>query len=247
VRRWESGAAKPTEADVTHFAVVCNLRPIETRFLIEGLASLEIEEPPDEALFTEWARDVLSHEIPAYIFDSLFYVRASNNFREIILSGPHFQRRLQENILTYFLKMPGFKERNPGLEMRFKRWLRDFWSSTACLCGSPAYRRLLSELGEFGGFEDRWRGLVLRSDEYSWEPIGTPRRWYFPEAGEYLSITTSVTLPPTYHLRQYIPMDDLARARVESVRNAGPTKVLIHPQVHWNQPAGVLGADLVGG
>jgi transcriptional regulator with XRE-family HTH domain len=237
VRRWEAGIAKPTEVDINHFAAICNLKPIEARFMLEAFSGIEVEEPPDEATFRHWALSALSVELPSYIFDSLFYVRASNHYRSILSEPPH-ERRPIGNMLAALLKTAVISRNDLDLEKRLHRWLRDFWSSTASLCGSTAYRATLEDLRNIEGFEERWRDIALNSEAYLSEPVGTPYRYCLPPVGDYLVITTAVTLPPVYYLRQYIPMNEVAQRRVESLRSLDRVDILFSSQVHWSANVG---------
>ena len=234
VRRWEAGTAQPTETDIIHVSDILGLKPIETMFLLTAFKAIDSEPPPDRDYFRSWASDVLSSELPAYIFDSLFYIRASNNYRSI-LSEPQYERIPGGIILAPLLRNANLGTADVQLEGRIRRWIRDLWSSTAHLCGSKSYRAVLSDLREIEGFEERWRNVALHPADYLDEPVGSPYRFCVPELGDYLVVTTAVTLPPVYYLRQYIPMNDVAHQRLAFARDRGVTRILFTLEHHWSQ------------
>ena len=154
VRRWESGHSEPSHFDLQRFADVCKLTAIETTFLLRAFSAREIEQPPSWEIFRKTATTVLATSFPAYLMDSFFFVRAWNSYRDA-LDGQPAPMTYESNILRGPLMAVERPNDTEDQEHRLWRWLRDFWFSTAGLCGSVPYQRILKELCALPNFEQR--------------------------------------------------------------------------------------------
>ena len=232
VRRWETGRSGPSHFDLQRFADVCKLTAIETTFLVRAFSAREIEQPPAPEVFRETATSVLSCAFPAYLMDSFFFLRASNSYMDA-LDGAPLPVTHESNILRGPLLAVNRPNDAEDQEHRLLRWLRDFWFSTADLCGSVPYQRLLRQLCAIPNFEQSWRHLAL--ERHSWQDLAlhTPYTFKNEHVGTFAVFATEVMIPPEYHLRVYVPVDELASARVADVRRAGSPQVVFHPEAHW--------------
>src|SRR5262249_42178884 len=88
LRRWEAGTARPSKADLLRFSEVAGLSHIESAFMLEAFAVVEDEAGPDPAAFRKHSSSLLSEEFPAYIYDSLFHVRAWNSYMDLVHTHP---------------------------------------------------------------------------------------------------------------------------------------------------------------
>jgi transcriptional regulator with XRE-family HTH domain len=234
VRRWEAGQARPSEEDLLHFADACALRPIERAFLLEAFSETKFEDAPEPQRFVDLAHVQLSQGFPGYIYDSLFYVRAWNSYVDVVLNirgYPPMGEHILDNIL-----LPSNAENWAATTRthRQARWLREFWFLTANLCGSNPYFELLNRLENNREFYDRWMQLALgeREDE---QAVGDPYYFDYPELGTFRVSISRIALPTVYYLKEYVPLDETAMARMETARRAGKAVVHVLGQVHWAQ------------
>jgi hypothetical protein len=233
IRRWETGRSIPSHFDLQRFAEVCHLTAIETAFVLTAFSAMEIERPPESQAFRDAATSILSVEFPAYLMDSFFFLRASNSYMAAI-DGPATMPGQEPHVLRGPLLAATRPNETEDQEHRLWRWLRDFWFSTAELCGSIPYRRVLRELCTITGFENNWRRLALERHPTLDAPLNVPYRYKNARVGTYCVFPSRVMLPPTYHLRVYVPIDDVAVERVEQQRRLGPPRVDLGAERHWS-------------
>jgi transcriptional regulator with XRE-family HTH domain len=231
IRRWEAGRSVPSHFDLQRFAEVCRLSPIETGFLIDAFSAKESEQPPDYGEFQTAAQQVLTLPFPAYLLDSFFFLRAWNSHMRAI-DGPAGRGDAAVNLLRGPILAASRPNENEDAEHRLWRWLSDFWYSTASLCGSVPYRRLLQELSSIEGFKEKWRRMALERNPWQSWSFNSPYHYRNSNVGDYLVFPSLVVLPPTYHLRVYVPLDDLAASRVRGL-GSDPT-IEILPEIHWS-------------
>jgi hypothetical protein len=65
----------------------------------------------------------------------------------------------------------------------------------------------------------------------SWS-FNSPYHYRNSNFGDYLVFPSRVVLPPTYHLRVYVPLDELATSRVGTMESNPEVEVL--PEIHWS-------------
>ena len=232
VRRWESGRSTPSHFDLQRFAEVCRLSPIETSFLIDAFSARELEQPPDFESFRQAAESVLCIPFPAYLMDSFFFLRAWNTHMAA-LDGPATGASQAVNMLQGPVLAATRPNESEDPDHRLWRWLSDFWYSTAALCGSIPYRRVLRELASIPTFEEKWRRLALERNPWQSWSFNSPYHYRNSNVGDYMVFPSKVVLPPTYHLRVYVPVDDVARSRLAAVNSRSPD-VTVLPEIHWS-------------
>jgi len=232
IQRWETGHSTPSHFDLQRFAQVCQLSPIETAFLIDAIGARELEQPPGAATFRQAAEEVLAIPFPAYVFDSFFYLRAWNSYM-MALDGPALSSGQATNLLRGPILAATRPNESEDSDHRLWRWLSDFWYSTASLCGSIPYKRVLRELASVPGFEEKWRRMALERNQWQSWSFNAPYHYKNAKVGDYSVFPSMVVLPPTYHLRVYVPRDDLAQRRLKEFLSE-PPEVAILPEVHWS-------------
>ena len=234
VRRWEAGLSEPRREDLQAFAGACLLKAVETAFLLDAFAGQEPEAAPDPLTFVSDARNLLSGEFPAYMFDSLFYVRAWNRYMDL-LRLPRVNPPMGEHILETSLQQlpPDHAGLGGNRDERQSRAVLEFWFATARLCGTPAYRDLIARLSANVEFCDRWIRIAQGNHSGLSEPVIAPYYVRRREIGTYRVVTSRIAVPPVFYLREYIPIDDAAQGRLKDSRAKGPPTVSIRPQVHW--------------
>jgi transcriptional regulator with XRE-family HTH domain len=230
IRRWEKDRSRPSQADLARFAEVCGLAPIEREFLIWAFSGRQLNPPPSEQAFHDFAASALTAGVPALILDEFHYVRAWNSYHPGILQSPG------PGPLTHFHEIFGRFIPNEAPNNRpenFQRWLRYFWMSTAPFASSPGYRRLIEQLRRSPEFERRWRSMGLERDESIAEPVNAPRYIEHDVIGTWRIFSTAVTLPPAYYLREYFPLDEKAQAHMRRIGASRPLKVFTKDIIHW--------------
>lgn len=228
IRRWESGLAKPTHADLSHLADVCRLDPVELEFLAVAFGERRIERPPKRDEFYRFTEDLLSQDFPAFIFDSLFYFRAANSYNEILKLA---LTKVAHSIDFQFgPTIPIFD--NPSRVIRKEQRVKEFWFHTAGFCGSPEYIETIVHLESNPEFSQYWRTLALEGPRDNLI-IGSPSYFSYEELGTFRIETSLVSLPPSYFVCEFVPVDDLAWERVREARRVGPPVIHRWPQVHW--------------
>ncbi|HEX5142213.1 MAG TPA: helix-turn-helix transcriptional regulator [Dehalococcoidia bacterium] len=224
VRRWEAGQLRPTRDDLLRFARTCELNPLEEHFLVNAFQNRETETGPTRRQFVHLANQALVNDHPAFLMDSLFYIRARNSYMEAMV--PNGLTPITGNALEGAFGNARQAPTPPPL-----RLMRSFWLSTAGLSGSPTYRALLRGLRTVEGFEEAWWHLAMTSDATS-DAINLPMDFTHREHGTYRVFVSRLVLPPVYYLREYVPQDDVARSFVASLRRS-PAEVHAAENHHW--------------
>jgi hypothetical protein len=214
-----------------HFSDVCELSPLEREFLLAAFHGREEEQPPVEARYQSLVGRALNSALPAFLIDSLFYIRGWNSHTAQLI-GWETEDTPERNALEGIFRDLGPRRGSILDEERTERWLRSFWLSTASLTGSAAYRDLLQYMCGLGDFEERWRGLALESDPES-PPVNLPFIFRHRLHGAFRVFITTVTLPPVYYVREFVPVDQTARAFVDSLQASGPASIHSSGKYHW--------------
>ncbi|HLF80120.1 MAG TPA: helix-turn-helix transcriptional regulator [Dehalococcoidia bacterium] len=229
VRRWEAGNSKPSEMDLRRFGDICGLSALELEFILVAFAAKNLEQPPTEEAFSHVMPDIISADFPAYAMDSLFYLRAWNSYMRVFL--PFSEGQTPHHILAAHLTVHAPTEEPEAYEARIDYWIREFWLSTAGLCGSEPYRRVLAELRDVPEFEERWRRLGLEISNP--KPNGGPYYFTTGRLGVFRVFPVRVNCPPVYHVREHVPLDAAALAHLDGERSSGPPSVNLAPDRHW--------------
>jgi transcriptional regulator with XRE-family HTH domain len=233
IRRWESGQIRPTREDLRRFASVCGLAPLEREFMLRCFASVDHEAPPSDEAYEHLLSRSLESALPTFVMDSLFYVRGWNS-HQIALSGRQPGQVPMNNAICALFDPKRTLRLDPVLDDQFTPWLRNFWLLTAELCGTPPYIRLLDELRTLGDFEQRWWDLAL-TQKMADTPVNLPTIYHSPQFGVFRVFMTRVILPPTYFLREYVPIDDTARHFVSELRSKGRPDIGRNEHCHWSE------------
>ena len=238
MRRWETDRAIPTDSDLRRFAQKCELTATEESFLFKAFAPVNIESGPNEDAFRRMTAQVLALGIPAYLYDSLFYVRAWNSYIDLVYDRPLEPQG--EHIVERVLEDPPRYPQPPNLwstrQERAEWWLRDFWYETAQMCGSVPYQRVIERLAVNNpSFVERWKGLGLLHRPAGELPIGSPKLRVDPERGTYMLLTSAVLIPPMYFLHVYCPVDEIAWERLKLRRSLGEARVETSFLLHWSE------------
>jgi hypothetical protein len=233
IRRWEAGLSRPGRDDLQRATDILHLKPVEALFLTEAFEERCPEAAPEARTFVSHARQVLSGEFPGYMYDSLFYVRAWNSYTDILRlprTNPPMGDHLVETALAQL--PPDHAGLGGNRDERQSRVLREFWLTTANLCGTSAYREVLGRLSENPEFVERWMDIAL-GDVTMDGPIITPYYVRRRDIGEYRVVTSRIVIPPVFYLREYIPLNAQAQVRLEERRKKGPAIVSFRTQAHW--------------
>jgi transcriptional regulator with XRE-family HTH domain len=235
LRRWETGAGIPHPDDLARFAQACGLSALEVEFLERAFHARE-EDPPNQADFYHEVGRALSIDCPAYVMDSLFFLRAWNSYAYALHQPPVIDKP-QYNLLEWTLRPEEVKLWDESLEPAEKKgWRRveSFWLASAGLCGTDAYRALVQHLCKVSPiFKDRWLSLDARPSDVG-RPLGVAYRFDFGEIGVYQVIPMELVLPPVYHVRVLQPYDKLAEATLAKLRAEGPAHVSFDSSSHWS-------------
>lgn len=233
IRRWESGQIRPTAEDLQRFSTICRLTSLEREFILRCFATKDYEAPPSTEAYEQLLARSLDSVLPTFVMDSLFYIRAWNS-HQMELSGREPGAHPMSNAICALFDPQRDIRLDPVLDDQFTPWLRNFWLLSAELCGTPPYRRLLEELCTLGDFEQRWWELAL-TQKMADVPVNLPTIYHSPQFGVFRVFMTRVILPPTYYLREFVPVDDAARSFVAGLRAKGPAKIGRTKNAHWSQ------------
>jgi len=231
VRRWEKGRLRPSAVHVAELGRVCRLTSIQIAFLARAMRSGGPMPVPDFSMFAAKATPILSVEFPVYMMDSMLYIRGWNSYLPQFL-GRDVLPREDYHYIDFIIdaeRSPGVQ---PSLRDRLRRAILEFWYLTADSCGTPEYKALLARLCQHEIFREEWARLPFISEEDCPE-IGLPRRAYRKDIGESLICPFVAILPPLYQVRQFMPLDETAAARLEEIRRPGPPEVFLDPYAHW--------------
>ena len=233
VRRWESGKIKPTRKDLRRFAPVCGLTQLELEFILRCFGSIDDELAPSEEAFQALLDRCAASPLPTMVLDSLFYIRGWNSHL-ITMTGRDKGEEPNPNAIAALFDAARSARQDPSQEDPFTAWLRSFWLLSAQLCGTGAYRRLLEALRPIGDFEERWWSLALTQTGAD-VPVNLPGIYQHPSHGMYRIFATTMTLPPTYYVRAYAPIDETARSYVRQLEAEGPHTFSRRACSHWSE------------
>lgn len=236
IRRWESGRLRPSLENAAGLATACNLTPAHIAFLNRALrgrpptVSIEIED------FANRADNLLRCEFPTYILDSLLYMRAWNSYLPDFLSRTVDASETDYHLIDFVIEAEQHANVWPSLRERVWRVIIEFWFMTAEFCDTEEYRRLVQRLSMYEVFQEQWQRIAFLTDGECHQ-IGMPRRAWRDDIGESLICPFVVLLPPTYQVRQFIPVDSIARQRLATLHENGPARLHFAAHAHW-APAG---------
>jgi hypothetical protein len=200
--------------------------------LVTAFSAREQEQPPDPDAFRHAAERILALPFPAYLLDSFFFLRAWNSHMTA-MDGPLDANGQATNVLRGPILAAAGPNEAEEPDHRLWRWLSDFWYSTAELCGSIPYKRILKEFMAIPSFEEKWRRMPLGRNQWQTWSFNTPYHYRNNSVGDFSVFPSKVVMPPTYHLRVYVPVDERAQSRLASTRER-PVAVTVHPEIHWS-------------
>jgi transcriptional regulator with XRE-family HTH domain len=229
VRRWETGAASPSSSDLRRIAEVCDLNEGESLFLSAAFLAVDRESPPDPDAFRDYARYLLSCEVPAMLMDSFYYPRAWNAYWQEVT------RPAMRPFETAFTRFPGAPELMTSAYTQ-RNVISEFWRSSAYLCGSEPYRAFLAEMRKLDGFQETWQRIALEAGYILDARLpGAPFDIGTESVGHYRVHPVPVVIPPTYHMRVMIPMDATAiRLQLELQSDSARRTVFFAAASHWS-------------
>ena len=169
VRRWEAGQSLPRSSDLANFAAACQLTPAEHAFLLSAFHASGEEPAPHAAAFGALVEELRTTPYPAYAIDSFFFARARNSYMDALLGSPPTINGRSLNMLRYLylaIERSTDEAEKAVRENVFQRWLRQFWYTSARLCGTPAYRDVMDIMLAMPGFAERWQGLAINPADY---------------------------------------------------------------------------------
>ena len=226
IRRWETGHAQPTQRDLQHFASYFRLSALQQNFLNRAFSNMRYgAAPTDQRLLEGPAKSLLAVELPVYLLDRLFYVRAWNSYAAAVEmeaetpeACPHFIART--------LRLRHFREGAHNYHLFLRQLLETMWIGTGRICGSPGYMQMLRELDQISGFRESWSALAAESRGQDVSPGGS-QDFTVSRVGTFRLVASKIEFPPTYYLIQYVPVDDLAWANLTALRQgSAPQSVL---------------------
>ncbi len=232
IRRWESGRLRPNASDAANLASAYRLTPNQTSFLQRALRQ-PAGVPPSVDLFRERAERVLRSDFPAYMVDTLYYIRAWNSYLSPILANADAYLG-GKHIIEYILDTQMPPDQRPAWEARVRRMTREFWYFTADFTALEPYRRLVLHLATWPIFKDEWCRLPFVEEDEE-QIIGAPPRTGRPSVGSFRLVTSLTLIPPIYQLREFMPLDDRARATVDKLHESGPPVVYFDKHSHWSE------------
>ncbi|MPZ48404.1 MAG: helix-turn-helix domain-containing protein [Dehalococcoidia bacterium] len=230
IHRWETGFSQPSGSDLRALADFFSLTPFQTNFIMRAFINRRAGMKANVPLFLERATRLLRTEFPAYLVDDLFYIRGWNSYAGAlqIEFGPMAS---DTHLLASIFDTRG--EYHGSTEARLRYWIQTTWAETAGFCGSPGYIRMLQELSDIPGFQERWASIPLEQDS---EPslLGAPEEVVTEDVGTYRVFMSRIYFPPFFYLREYVPTDDLANQALAGLRLKGPPTVKVDPVLHWS-------------
>jgi hypothetical protein len=235
VRRWEGGSLCPRDEDLIRFGRLCQLSHHQIDFLRTAFSTFNPPLPPDPDEFRPSAiRQLTVNRTPMVMFDELMYPRAWNNdvsvLGELALAVLHSELHPIESYIDLYANSCGELPRSQ--EQQIHQTIRSFWRFTAYYCGQPQYKALVSRLGERPAFRKVWTDLAITSDSSEIDIFGVGRLLQ-PTNMRFSMLPTFVIYPPVYHLLEFEPEDELARAAVELTSRLSEPKVEFNSRIHW--------------
>jgi transcriptional regulator with XRE-family HTH domain len=234
VRRWEAGKLRPDATDASNLARICSLTPLQVAFLSRAVSRRGPNVVPDLETFREKATPILSAEYPIYIMDSMMYIRGWNGYL------PHFLSRTREapandyHLIDFLIEADEHSGVQPALRDRIRRAVIELWFLTSDACGSSEYRLLLDRLAKYPVFKEEWSRLPFL-DESECVDIGLPHVASREDIGTCLICPFAAVLPPVYQVRQFMPIDEVSREKLDELRRKGPPEIIFDTRCHWAQ------------
>ena len=227
VRRWETGISLPRATDLANFAGACRLSDAEHAFLLSAFHASAEEAAPHHSAFAALIAELGSTPYPAYAIDSFFFTRARNSYMDGVLGEQPEIRGRSLNMLRYLFLAISRSTDGAQRTLRenvFRRWLRQFWFTSASLCGTVAYREVMGIMLALPGFSQYWQGLATRPADYSGKLPGMPYPSFFSQLGRgsYRVYPITISLPPDYMVMEFVPQDEIAKQAVERMQQSGP-------------------------
>ena len=234
VRRWETGRLRPDALTAAALARTCNLTSLQIAFLSRALSRNGPTPVPDLDTFKEKATPILAAEFPVYIMDSMMYIRGWNSYLPHFLSRRRSRPADDYHVIDFIIEADQHEGVQPAQRERVRRAVMELWFLTSDACGSFEYKALINRLSKYQVFKEEWERLPF-IEEKECIQIGLPRRAWRADIGETLICPFAAVLPPVYQVRQFMPMDEVAQARLNELRAAGPPLVLFDTRCHWAQ------------
>jgi transcriptional regulator with XRE-family HTH domain len=234
IRRWESGRLKPNPVDAANLARACNLTSLQVAFLSRALRTGGPTPVPDFETFKAKATPILETPFPAYIMDSMMYIRGWNSYLPYFLRRRQYQPRDDYHFIDFIIDADQHPGVQPALRERVRRSVVELWYLTSDACGTREYKELINRLSRYDVFRDEWARMAFLKEE-DCHQIGLPRSAWRQDIGESLICPFAAVLPPIYQVRQIIPIDDTAREKLEELRREGPPEVILDSKSHWAQ------------
>jgi transcriptional regulator with XRE-family HTH domain len=235
IRRWESGRLRPDPQTAAAMARACKLTSLQVSFLSRSLSRHGPTPVPDFDTFKAKATPILNTEFPVYIMDSMLFIRGWNSYLPHFLSRSRQRPENDYHLIDFIIEAD---EEHQGVEPRqqerVRRAVMELWWLTSDACGSPEYKALINRLSEYAIFKEEWSRLAFLEEDECMQ-IGVPRRAWRADVGAALICPFAVVLPPVYQVRQFMPLDDVAQAKLDELRRHGPPEVIFDSRCHWAQ------------
>ena len=234
IRRWESGRLRPSPEDAGNLARACNLTSLQVAFLSRALRSGGPTPVPDYETFRTKATPILETPFPAYIMDSMMYIRGWNSYLPYFLRRRQYQPRDDYHFIDFIVDAEQHPGVQPALQERVRRAVVELWYLTSDACGTKEYKELITKLSRYDVFREEWARMAFLQEK-DCHQIGLPRGAWRKDIGESLICPFAVVLPPVYQVRQIIPVDGTAWEKLEELRREGPPEVIFDAKGHWAQ------------
>ncbi len=231
VARWETGQSEPTQSDLENLAACLHLSVLQAEFLFRAFGPKRIERAPEAHVMFSRVRDLVATGFPVLILDSLYYVRALSTYNQILATSD--TTSAGQPGVDHMLWQILASDRTPESREHSMWWIKTIWLETASLCGTPAYERMISRLRVAPGFEEAWLRLADLNEGDSVMEDG-PADIVLP-SGVFREFRIQLFLPPVYHVRQFVPMDDRAKQSLSSLRNVGAPGATFSRLLHWSE------------
>jgi transcriptional regulator with XRE-family HTH domain len=230
IRRWETGRSFPDQNDLRNLARYFHLSPLQTTFLGRAFSNMPFgAERPSPQVLEQQVSPLLALELPTYLLDRLFYVRAWNSFTGLVESEAE-PESLHPHFIGRMLTFSELRGDATDYEAMIGYLIKVMWLGTGRGCGSSSYIQMLHELSAIPGFRERWYSLVEEDDHSEWP--GTPPAVALRDGGRFSVFASKVEFPPTFYLVQLIPSDNTAWEKVNRLRLSGKPDVYFHWVLH---------------
>ena len=233
VGRWETGRSLPTESDIENVSAALGLSLLQTEFLYRAFGPKRKERAPESHLLVSKVRDLMSAGFPVLVMDSLFYVRAWSTYNEVLGETGVMNQPVVDHVLWQILAEAAANPDDPAVQRRLNAWIKTVWIETAPMCGTAAYRRMISRLLLVPGFGEAWLSVV-GLDQHDSLLDHEPAETVLP-AGTFREFRTQFFFPPAYHVRQFVPMDAQAKASMAALQARGQPGLKFSRLLHWSE------------